>query len=151
MRSPKDRSLLKSDSFTPSLVSLHNNSTWHERFIVIHHFCDTTLFFASRVLLKSNRRIMALVMIMGLYLLVYNLGQRQLRQTLAAAEATLPQQKGKPTSRPTLRWILQCFQSVHLVWLNGSQYLIRLNHRQQLIFQFLSLHSQKYYLLPSDT
>ncbi|MGK7908783.1 MAG: IS1634 family transposase [Synechococcus sp.] len=114
-------------------------------------FLKDPLFFASRVFLKSNRRIMALAMIMGLCLLVYSLGQRQLRQTLAAAEATSPQQKGKPTSRPTLRWILQCFQSVHLVWLNGSHHLIRLNHRQQLIFQFLSPHCQKYYLLPSDT
>ena len=114
-------------------------------------FLKDPLFFASRVFLKSNRRIMALAMIMGLCLLVYSLGQRQLRQTLAAAEATLPQQKGKPTSRPTLRWILQCFQSVHLVWLNGIQHLIQLNPRQQLILQFLSPHCQKYYLLPSDT
>ena len=114
-------------------------------------FLKDPLFFASRVFLKSNRRIMALAMIMGLCLLVYSLGQRQLRQTLASAEATLPQQKGKPTSRPTLRWILQCFQSVHLVWLNGSQHLIQLNNRQQLIFQFLSPHCQKYYFLPSDT
>ena len=114
-------------------------------------FLKDPLFFASRVFWNSNRCIMALAMIMGLCLLVYSLGQRQLRQTLAAAEATLPQQKGKPTSRPTLRWILQCFQSVHLVWLNGSHHLIQLNNRQQLIFQFLSPHCQKYYFLPSDT
>ena len=143
-------------------TNLLDSQTWtHQRILQEYkdqqtcergfRFLKDPLFFASRVFLKSNRRIMALAMIMGLCLLVYSLGQRQLRQTLDAAEATLPQQKGKPTSRPTLRWILQCFQSVHLVWLNGSQHLIRLNHRQQLIFQFLSPHCQKYYWLPSDT
>lgn len=61
--------------------------------------------------------------------------------------ATLPNQKGKPTERPTLRWILQCFQSVHLVWLNGVKHLIKLKDRQQLILSFLDAECQKYYLL----
>ena len=91
------------------------------------------LFFASSVFLKSPRRIMALAMIMGLCLMVYSLGQRQLRKALEQAHATLPNQKGKPTATPSLRWILQCFQAVHLVWLNGGKHLIQLNPRQQLI------------------
>ena len=110
-------------------------------------FIKDPLFFASSVFLKSPRRIMALAMIMGLCLIVYSLGQRQLRQALAQAHVTLPNQKGKPTATPTLRWILQCFQAVHLVWLNGVKHLIQLNPRQQLILPFLGAASQKYYFL----
>ena len=43
-------------------------------------FLKDPLFFASSVFLKSSKRIAALGLIMALCLLVYNLGQRQLRQ-----------------------------------------------------------------------
>ena len=52
---------------------------------------------------------------MGLCLLVYTLGQRQLRQTLSRTKSTVKNQLGRPTNRPTLRWIFQCFQSIHLL------------------------------------
>jgi transposase len=110
-------------------------------------FLKDPLFFTSSVFLKTPRRIVALAMIMGLALMVYSLGQRQLRQALQQAQATLPNQKGKPTERPTLRWILQCFQSVHLVWLHGVKHLIKLNARQLLILSFLGAECKKYYLL----
>ena len=48
---------------------------------------------------------MALAFVMALCLLVYTLGQRQLRQALQHAQQTLPNQLGKATHRPTLRWI----------------------------------------------
>ncbi len=76
---------------------------------------------------------MVLMMIMGLALLVYSLGQRQIRQTLEDCEQTLPDQKGQPSARPTLRWLLQCFLSVHLVWVNGVKTQIKLRERQRLI------------------
>ena len=58
---------------------------------------------------------------MGLCLMVYHLGQRQLRQALKQAEQTLPNQLGKGIPNPTLRWIFQCFMAVHYVVLNGSR------------------------------
>jgi transposase len=110
-------------------------------------FLKDPLFFASRVFLKNTKRIMALAMIMTLALMVYSLGQYQLRQALLLAEATLPNQKGKPTARPTLRWILQCFQAIHLVFIDGLPSCIKLNPRQLLILQFLGSSSHKYYFL----
>lgn len=110
-------------------------------------FIKDPLFFVSRVFLKSPKRIMALAMIMTLALMVYSLGQRQLRQALDQAHSTLPNQKDKPTARPTLRWILQCFQSVHLVFVDGLKSRIQLTTRQTLILQFLGSSSQQYYLL----
>ena len=107
-------------------------------------FLKDPLFFASSVFLKNSKRIMALAMLMTLALMVYTLGQRQLRLALAQANASLPDQKGKPTTRPTLRWILQCFLSVHLVFLNNLKFQITLSDRQNLILQFLGASSRKY-------
>jgi transposase len=110
-------------------------------------FLKDPLFFASSVFLKNSKRIMALAMLMTLALMVYTLGQRQLRLALELANASLPDQKGKPTTRPTLRWILQCFLSVHLVFLDNLKFQIKLSDRQNLILQFLGASSRKYYFL----
>jgi transposase len=90
---------------------------------------------------------MALAMIMTLALMVYSLGQFQLRQALELTNSTLPNQRGKPTARPTLRWILQCFQSVHLVFVNGVKSSIQLTDKQNLILPFLGSSSRQYYFL----
>ena len=110
-------------------------------------FIKDPLFFVSRVFLKSTKRIMALAMIMTLALMVYSLGQRQLRRALEITQSTLPNQKGQATARPTLRWILQCFQSVHLIFIDGIKSRIQLTSRQTLILQFLSTSSRQYYFL----
>jgi transposase len=110
-------------------------------------FLKDPLFFASRVFLKLPRRVMTLAFLMMLCLVVYSLGQRQLRQTLKACQGTVPDQKGKPTSRPTLRWIFQCFQAVHLIWLGGVKSQIKLKSRQLDVLPFLGNSIQKYYLL----
>ncbi|MFN5969725.1 MAG: IS1634 family transposase, partial [Microcystis sp.] len=47
-------------------------------------------------------------------LLVYTIGQRQLRLNLKQQETGLKNQLGKSTDRPTLRWIFQNFQGIHL-------------------------------------
>ncbi len=110
-------------------------------------FLKDPLFFASSVFLKSPERIMALAMIMGLCLLVYNLGQRQLRQSLQQAKQSLPNQLGKGTQRPTLRWMFQCFMAVHYVVLNGVPQVVNLNDNRRRILHFLGSACRQYYLL----
>jgi transposase len=110
-------------------------------------FLKDPLFFASSVFLKSPERIMALGMVMGLCLLVYNLGQRQLRQALQQTNQTLPNQLGKATQRPTLRWVFQCFMAVHYVVLNGIKQVVHLTDARRRILQFLGSTCQQYYLL----
>ena len=110
-------------------------------------FLKDPLFFASRLFVKKAQRVAALAMIMGLCLLVYSLGQRQLRQALEQANETIPNQLGKPTARPTLRWVLQCFQSVHLVWVDGLKWGIKLTEVQRHILRFLGSPCQQYYFL----
>jgi transposase len=114
-------------------------------------FLKDPLFFASSVFLKSPKRIAALGMIMALCLLVYNLGQRQLRQALAQNEATIPNQLGKPTASPTLRWVFQCFMAVHLVVFQGVQQVVNLTDDRLHILQFFSPACRRYYLLCDPT
>lgn len=111
-------------------------------------FMKDPLFFASSVFLKSPKRIEALGLIMGLCLLVYNLGQRQLRQALEQKAQTIPSQLGKPTTTPTLRWVFQCFMSVHLVVYQSVQQVVNLTAERLHILQFLSESYRRYYLLP---
>jgi transposase len=110
-------------------------------------FLKDPLFFASSVFLKSPKRIAALGMIMALCLLVYNLGQRQLRQALAQQDETIPNQLGKPTPSPTLRWVFQCFMAVHLVVFQGVQQVVNLTDERLHILQFFSPACRRYYLL----
>ncbi len=88
-----------------------------------------------------------MAMVMGLCLLVYSLGQRKLRQALARAGDTIADQRGKPTDRPTLRWVFQCFQAVHLLHMAGTKQISNLTEERLLILNFLGAPCQKYYLL----
>jgi hypothetical protein len=49
---------------------------------------------------------------MVLCLLVYRLAEHRLRQQLAATGQTIPNQIHKPTNRPTMRWVFQCFEGI---------------------------------------
>jgi transposase len=111
-------------------------------------FLKDPLFFTSSVFLKSARRIEALGMIMALCLLVYNLAQRQLRLALALSQDTIPNQLGKPTNSPTLRWVFQCFMAVHLVSFQGLTQVVNLSPLRLRILNFFSPACQRYYLLP---
>lgn len=110
-------------------------------------FLKDPLFFTSSVFLNTPRRVAALAMIMGLCLLVYTLGQRQLRQALIQAQESIPNQLKKPTSSPTLRWIFQCFQAVHLVHFNQQLQVSNLTDTRLKILRFLGNPCQKYYLI----
>lgn len=78
-------------------------------------FLKDPLFFADSLFLKKATRIMALMMVMGLSLLVYALAEHQLRQALAATTQTIPDQRGQPTQRPTMRRVFQLFEGIDLL------------------------------------
>jgi len=78
-------------------------------------FLKDPLFFASSLFLKKPERIVALTMIMCISLLVYSIGERKLRKLLERYDETIDDQIKKPTKKPTLRWIFQLFEDVHLV------------------------------------
>ena len=73
----------------------------------------------SSVFVKIPKRVEAIATLMGLCLLLYNLAQIKLRQELAASDGSLRNQVNKFTNKPTMRWVFQMFQSVHLLIVNG--------------------------------
>jgi transposase len=114
-------------------------------------FLKDPMFFAHSLFLKNPARIMALIMIMGLALLIFALGERQLRQALKQSNETIPDQKGKPTQNPTLRWVFQTFEGldVLLVWADGrliARQLVNLRPVHQQIIRLLGHQVQKCYL-----
>ncbi len=62
----------------------------------------------------------------ALAFLVYALGEWALRRGLAETESSLPDGKGKPTQRPTLRWVFGLFIWVRLVELEGRPLVLNL-------------------------
>ena len=86
-----------------------------------------------------------MMMLMGLCLLVYSIGQRQLRLNLQPSKAKLKNQLGKLTTSPTLRWIFQSFQGVHVLIIQGVKQIINFTEHRQLILEFLPDPCQKYY------
>ncbi len=88
-----------------------------------------------------------MAMLMGLSLLVYTIGQRQLRANLKQNKTGLKNQLGKLTDKPTLRWIFQCFQGIHLVILNGVKQIVNLTDSRSETLNYFSKHCRKYYIL----
>ena len=78
-------------------------------------FLKDPWFMVDSIFLKSPKRIEALMMIMTLCLMVYNLAQYRLREALKAENETLPNQINKPIQNPTLRWIFQIMEGISVV------------------------------------
>src|SRR5205814_7025310 len=78
-------------------------------------FLKDPLFLASSVFVKKPERIMALSFIMVACLLIYRLAEFRLRARLAETQQTIPDQVQKPTARPTMRWVFQCFEGIELL------------------------------------
>ncbi|RYM27508.1 IS1634 family transposase, partial [Meiothermus sp. PNK-Is4] len=108
-------------------------------------FLKDPLFFASSTYLKRPERVMALGMVMAVALLVYALGEWELRRRLGEEGVRVPDQKGKPTERPTLRWMFQYFMWVRLVVLEGRVLVLNLSPDHEKVVRLLRV--ERYYLL----
>jgi transposase len=108
-------------------------------------FLKDPLFFADSVYLKSPERIEALAMIMGLCLLVYTLAQRQIRLALYESQLKVKNQLGKFIDNPTLKWIFQGFQSIHLVTFNDEKLISNWNEYRDFIIKLFPPDCHRYY------
>jgi transposase len=91
-------------------------------------FMKDPWFVASSLFLENEKRIMAMLMVMTLCLMVYAALQYRIRQGLQAGGRSYPDQKGKPTQRPTARWIFQSFEGIHV--LHTEQQHVVLNMKE---------------------
>ena len=110
-------------------------------------FLKDPLFFTSSVFVKKTQRVAALAFLMAVTLLIYTLAERKIRQTLEKTGDTVLDQLKRPTSKPTLRWIMQTFQGVHLVLLNGIEQVTNLTNERCHIIRLLGPPACHYYLI----
>jgi transposase len=78
-------------------------------------FLKDPWFMVDSIFLKTPKRIEALMMVMTLCLLVYNVAQYKLRKKLKEDDATIPNQLNKPVKNPTMRWIFQLMEGISIV------------------------------------
>jgi transposase len=119
-------------------------------------FLKDPLFLASSVFVKKPHRIMALAFIMVLCLLVYRLAEVRVRERLAATQETVPDQLRRPTARPTMRWLFQCFEGIdlhHMTLPEGTlaTQVLRLNAVHRLVLRLLGPAYEVRYLLSSES
>lgn len=112
-------------------------------------FLKDPLFLASSVFVKKPERIVALSLIMVLALLVYRLAEHRLREQLQATGQTIPNQVNKPTARPTMRWVFQCFEGIELLQIRTGtttqSVVLRLQPLHQKILSLLGPAYQQFY------
>jgi transposase len=88
---------------------------------------------------------------MVLCLLVYRLAEVRLRSRLVQTQQTVPDQVHKPTERPTMRWVFQCFEGIELLHIQTATsslaLVLRLQPVHRLILQLLGPLYEKLYNL----
>ncbi|GAC1505088.1 MAG: IS1634 family transposase [Ktedonobacteraceae bacterium] len=117
----------------PDLIGTYKEQGGVERGF---RFLKDPLFLASSVFVKKTERLVALSFIMVLCLLVYRLAEHRVRTQLAQLEQTIPNQINKPTARPTMRWIFQCFEGIELL------HISRGSLTQSLVLRLQPVHRQ---------
>jgi transposase len=100
-------------------------------------FLKDPLFLASAFYLQSERRIVALLMVMTLCLLVYSALEWRIRKGLRIQKETFPDQKRNPTQTPTARWVFQSFRGIHLLLVDQEQLVLNMQERHRRIVTVL--------------
>ena len=78
-------------------------------------FIKDPWFMLDSIFLKSAKRIEALMMVMTLCLMVYNVAQYKLRKNLKENNVTLPNQLNKQIQNPTVKWIFQIMEGIGII------------------------------------
>ncbi|HWR25551.1 MAG TPA: IS1634 family transposase [Methanosarcina sp.] len=108
-------------------------------------FLKSDTFNVSKVFLKNKSRIEALTMIMVLCLMIYSIAEWKLRTKLEEENETVPDQKGKPTKRPTMRWIIFNFQGItELISQKEGKIESEILNLEEVHWKILGLMGEKY-------
>jgi len=114
----KGRFILATNELDASVLSSENLLSEYKAQSQVERgfrFIKDPWFMVDSVFLKKNERIEALMVIMTLCLMVYNVGEYHLRELLKKNGETLPNQLGKEIQKPTLRWIFKLMQGISVV------------------------------------
>lgn len=117
-------------------------------------FIKNNAFELDSFYLKTPARIGALMMIMTLCLMVYNVAQYRLRKYLDEKEVVLPNQVGKPIKNPTIKWIAELMSMIAVVSIitGDKRHRIVTNVKKvhQRIIAAFGEHALDIYGLPTD-
>jgi transposase len=109
-------------------------------------FMKDPWFVASSLFLESEERIEALLMVMTLCLMVYAALQHRIRQGLQAGKRSYPDQKGKPTQRPTARWIFQSFEGIHVLHVGSQRLVLNMEEHHRTVVSILGPGYERLYV-----
>jgi len=88
-------------------------------------------------------------MIMVIILLVYSVAEWKLRKELEEKGESVPNQLGKPTQKPTMKWIFLLFRGVSEVTIElGEKKRVTITKINELLGKILKLmdpYCEKYY------
>ena len=91
-------------------------------------------------------------MVMTLALLVYSIAQRRLRNALESQNEVLPNQINQPTKTPTMRWIFQLMEGIHVVQMRIDGVVKRIvhgiNEMKRKIILLMGLTVMRIYCIP---
>lgn len=109
-------------------------------------FLKDPLFIASAFFVEKPERVEALLLIMALCLTVYAALEYRIRQRLAEEGLSVPDQKGKPTSKPTARWVFIFFTGIdRLYGFQDKPLTINIEDRHKTIIRVLGKVYEEYY------
>ena len=107
-------------------------------------FLKDPMFMASVFFVKRVERLMALLMMMTVCLLVYAALEYRIREALAEHDLSVHDQKGKPTQRPSARWIFESFLDVHLLTISMAEVQVLVMNLDQDLNSLLRVLGWRY-------
>jgi len=114
-------------------------------------FIKDDTFEVASIFLKKPERIAALMMIMTLCLMVYSFAQYDLRCALEKNDKTIPNQNGKPTKKPTMKWVYRLFHGVQVLRIRTKLFfqelVINLDDVLKTIIGYFGSHAMRIYSL----
>jgi transposase len=116
-------------------------------------FIKDPCFQLASVFLKTPHRIEALMMVMTLCLMVYNMAQFHIRRALSDNNDTIPDQLNRPTKNPTARWIFRMMLGISVVKvkLKGGivhEFVTNLNNVTTKIIRYFGARAMQIYGVP---
>jgi transposase len=105
-------------------------------------FLKDPLFLASSVFVRKPERLVA-----------YRLAEHRLRKRLSETGQSIPDQVGKPTAKPTMRWVFQLFEGIELLIIRSAEsvswQVLRLKPVHERILRLLGPTFEKIYGVPN--
>lgn len=93
---------------------------------------------ADSLYVQKPSRVAALLFVMVCCLLVYSALEYRIRTGLKQNDQTVPDQKNKPTQKPTARWIFEVFIGIHVLTLpDRTEMVLNLKPPQRTVIQLL--------------